>query len=180
MLTRFNTCYSLYYRVIWFFAVMCTKFRPDRVVLFQPRRETNERTNERTLATKIRHFVDYQAKNYGAHIGKCFTDTTSDLLQLMGTFWSEGRKGANVEGVTMSQVGGKRDAVNMTLSSSITSHRSPNPSTWTCLDFGASQHLFINQELLTDWEKDDSTVLQVRQCRDGRDTVVWTGAQSIA
>ena len=49
---------------------MSTKFRSDRVVLFHPRREKNERT----LATEIRHFIDYQAKNYGAHIGKCIID----------------------------------------------------------------------------------------------------------
>jgi len=95
-----------------------------------------------------------------------YPTTTADLLQLMGTFQSEGRRGAKVEGVTMSQVGGKRDAVNMTLSSSITSHRSLIPSTWVCLDSGASQHLFVNQELLTDWAKDDSTLLQVR-CNAG-------------
>ena len=53
----------------------------------------------------------------------------------MGTFRYEGRRGANVEGATMSQVGGKRDAVNMTLSPS--SHRSPIPSTWIYLDSGA-------------------------------------------
>jgi len=110
-----------------------------------------------------------------------YPTTTSDLLQVMGTFRSEGRRGANVEGVTMSQVGGKRDAVNMTLSSSITSYRSPIPSNLDLPRFrckSAPLRQPGTADGLGEGRLDRTT--SPLQCGDGRDTVIWPGRNQLA